>query len=116
MPNSNKPSEATEGNGKVAATGPGSDIEQLPEQVRTEHEMYLRALADFDNYRRRFERERASSAQRGKRDVMLSLLDVIDGFDRALQHMSGDQSSVAEGLRALHRQLLGVLEAQGVTP
>jgi len=108
--------QTSEGNIDVAAGSQPPEIQRLQEQVRTEHEMYLRALADFDNYRRRFERERASSAQRGKRDVMLSLLDVIDGFDRALQHMSGDQSSVAEGLRALHRQLLGVLEAQGVTP
>ena len=43
--------------------------------------MYLRALADFDNYRRRTERERASIARGGKRDLIVAHLDVIDNFD-----------------------------------
>jgi molecular chaperone GrpE len=98
----------------------GSPGPQKPDneqaQPNNEHEMYLRALADFDNYRRRVERERASAAQRGKRDIILSLLEVMDGFDRALQHMVNSPSSVTGGVEAIHRQLLGLLEAQGVTP
>jgi molecular chaperone GrpE len=78
--------------------------------------MYLRALADFDNYRRRVERERAGAARAGKRELLLSLLDVLDGFDRALAQISGTDKSVSEGLQAIHRQLLGLLEAHGVTP
>ena len=46
--------------------------------------MYLRALADFENYRRRVERERSTAARSGKREIILALLDVLDGFDRAL--------------------------------
>jgi molecular chaperone GrpE len=116
MPNSNKPSEATEGNGKVAANASTPDIEELQEQVRKEHEMYLRALADFDNYRRRVERERASAAQSGKREIILSMIEALDGFDRALQQMGNSNPSVLEGLQAMRRRLLAVLEAQGVTP
>jgi molecular chaperone GrpE len=93
-----------------------SEIERLKEEVRREHNMYLRALADHDNYRRRVERERASAARSGKREVILSLLDVIDGFDRALEHMSDAPPSVLEGFQALQRKLLGVLAAQGITP
>ncbi len=93
-----------------------AEVERLKEEVRREHDMYLRALADHDNYRRRVERERASAERGGKREVILSLLDVIDGFDRALQHLSDAPSSVVEGLEALQRNLLGVLAAQGVTP
>ena len=73
-------------------------------------------LADFDNYRRRTERERASAARSGKREIILALLDVLDGYDRALQHVEAAPASVAEGLEALHRKFLGLLEAQGVTP
>src|SRR5687768_15644031 len=102
---------------KNQSTGDDPDeVERLREEVRREHDMYLRALADHDNYRRRVERERASAARSGKREVILSLLDVIDGFDRALQHMSDAPSSVIDGFEALHRKLLGVLAAQGVTP
>src|SRR5687767_10054393 len=93
-----------------------SELARLQEELRREHDMYLRALADFDNYRRRVERDRSSAARSGTRDIILPLLDVLDGFDRALSHISDQPSSVAQGLQALHRKLLTLLEAQGVTP
>ena len=61
--------------------------------------MYLRALADFDNYRRRVERERAAASRSGKREIMRPLLEVMDGFDRALNHIGDAPSSVSEGFR-----------------
>jgi molecular chaperone GrpE len=93
-----------------------SDIERLKEELRHEHEMYLRALADFDNYRRRVEREQTRAARSGKREVLISLLEVLDGFDRAVRQISKEPSSVSEGLQAIHRKLLNLLEAHGVTP
>ena len=93
-----------------------SDIERLKEELRHEHEMYLRALADFDNYRRRVEREQTRAARSGKREVLVSLLEVLDGFDRAVRQICNEPSSVSEGLQAIHRKLLNLLEAQGVTP
>ena len=103
-----KPDESTNDEASEAA--------RLRDEVRREHEMYLRALADFDNYRRRVERERTSAARSGKRDLIVSLLDVIDNFDRALEHIGDAPSSVAGGVQAIHRKLLGLLEAQGITP
>jgi molecular chaperone GrpE len=108
--------EATDQNKNAKAGDEPSEIERLKEELRREHDMYLRALADYDNYRRRVERERATAARSGKRDIILQLLEVLDGFDRALQHVDDAPSSVSEGLQLLHRKLLGLLEAQGVTP
>src|ERR1700728_3362022 len=93
-----------------------TELERLQEELRTEHEMYLRALADFDNYRRRVERESIHTARSGKREIILSLLDVLDGFDRAFQHAEKNQSALWEGLQAIHRKLLAVLQAQGIAP
>jgi molecular chaperone GrpE len=93
-----------------------TELERLQEQLRTEHEMYLRALADFENYRRRVERESARTVRSGKREIILSMLDVLDGFDRALQHAGKDQSSLFDGLQAIHRKLLAILQAQGIAP
>ena len=93
-----------------------SEVERLKEELRREHEMYLRALADFDNYRKRVERERATAARKGTREIILSLLPVLDGFDRALEHLGDKPSPMNEGLLAIHRKLMGLLEAQGVTP
>src|SRR4029077_7521064 len=108
--------EATDQNKNAKGGDSPSEIERLKEELRREHDMYLRALADYDNYRRRVERERTTAARSGKRELILQLLEVLDGFDRALQHMGDAPSSVAEGLQLLQRKLLSVLEAQGVTP
>jgi molecular chaperone GrpE len=108
--------EATDEN-KNRTTGEApAEIERLKEELRREHEMYLRALADFDNYRRRVERERLNTVRSGKREIVLPLLDVLDGFDLALAHMGDAPASVTEGLEALRRKLLGLLEAQGISP
>lgn len=93
-----------------------TEVQRLKEELRREHDTLLRTLADFDNYRRRIERDRAGAARSGKRDVILSLLEVLDGFDRALNHIDDAPSSVAQGVQAIHRNLLGVLERHGVTP
>jgi len=106
--------EATK-NDKVSPADERSEIARLKEELSREHDMYLRALADFENYRRRIERERSTAARSGKREIILSLLEVLDGFDRALQHTEKAPSSVSEGVQALQRKLLSLLEAQGVT-
>jgi len=89
--------------------------DRLNADVQREHDLYLRALADFENYRRRVERDRATALAAGKRDVIGSLLEVIDGFDRALPYLTEAPPAVAEGMRAVHRRLLDLLAAHSVT-
>jgi molecular chaperone GrpE len=88
--------------------------ERLQADARREHDLYLRALADFENYRRRVERDRAQTAAVGKRDLLLSLVDVLDGFDRALPYLAGAPPAVAEGVNAIHRRFLDLLKSQDV--
>ncbi|HEY7716322.1 MAG TPA: nucleotide exchange factor GrpE [Candidatus Binatia bacterium] len=91
------------------------EVERLREELRREHDKLVRALADFDNYRRRVERERASAARSGKREMILRLLDVLDDFDRALGQVEGAAASAfVTGVQVLHRKLLGVLESEGI--
>jgi len=115
--NKKTPSEDERAEDERSDGDASEEIERLKSELRREHDTLLRALADFDNYRRRVERDRGSAARSGKREIILRLLDVLDGFDRALGHMDGaPASSIAAGVQALHRKLLGVLEAEGVTP
>jgi molecular chaperone GrpE len=107
--------EATQADGPVTAAET-PEINQLKEQLRQEHEMYLRALADFENYRKRVENERASAAQRGKREIIVSLLDLVDSFELALRHADDAPAGLSEGLKAIYRRLQNLLERQGVTP
>lgn len=108
--------EAKDQNNAGSTDDKAGELERLKAEVQREHDMYLRALADHDNYRRRVERERSTAARSGKREIILPLLDVLDGFDRALEHMSGAPSSVLDGFQALQRKLLGLLASHGVTP
>jgi molecular chaperone GrpE len=91
------------------------EVEELKEDLRRGQESYLRAMADFDNYRKRVERDRASAIKAGKIDLIRQLLDVLDNFERALQHMDGAPSSAVRGVKAIHRQLVGILEGQGIS-
>lgn len=92
-----------------------AEIAQLKEDLRREHDLYLRSAADFDNYRKRVERERVSAAHAGKRGLILALLDVMDDFDRALAHAGQEPEPVVEGLQAIYRRLTALLAAEGVT-
>jgi molecular chaperone GrpE len=92
-----------------------AEIAQLKEDLRREHDLYLRSAADFDNYRKRVERERVIAARAGKRELVLALLDVMDDFDRALAHAGQEPEPVVEGLQAIYRRLTALLAAEGVT-
>ena len=108
--------EAPEQNKNSPAGDEPSEIERLKQELHREHDLYLRALADFENYRKRVERDRGTASRAGKREIILPLLDVLDGFDRALQHVDDTPPSVIEGLLGLQRQLSRLLEAQGIRP
>lgn len=127
MRSSNKPNDetwlgcqpnmnASDIDGKTAVTVEQPDIESLEARLRTEHQMYLRSLADFDNYRRRAEREVVSAVERGKRSLVLAFLEVVDSFDRALQQVGNASAPLVEGLEAVHRKTMELLQTQGVTP
>jgi molecular chaperone GrpE len=93
-----------------------AEIERLTQELSRSRDMHLRALADFDNYRKRVQRERDSAAQAGKRQLMLALLDVMDDFERALAHSNTTQEALLAGTRLIHQRLTNLLQAQGVVP
>jgi molecular chaperone GrpE len=93
-----------------------AEIKSIRDELERERELRMRALADFDNYRKRIERERGTAERSGKRAVILALLEVMDDFDRALEHVDQSPDAVVEGLRAIHKRLAEALKAQGVTP
>lgn len=112
---------ADAGNGQYAVEDAESsemlelEVERLQEELAAERERGLRTLADFDNYRRRVRRERADAEQAGKRDILLALLEVMDDFERALEHVKEVSDPVAEGLRMIHQRFNSLLQANGVT-
>ena len=78
---------------------------------------WQRSAADFANFRRRTDEERALQAQFSTAVLIGKLLSVLDDFDRALERAPSDvPESWLEGIGLVERKLRGVLESEGVTP
>ncbi len=99
-------------------TLPGSSdeagVDELRVELQQEHDRHLRTRADFENFRRRVERDRDLAARQAKRALLKALVDLADGFDRALLHIDDSPDPVATGLFGMQRALNSLLEAEGV--
>jgi molecular chaperone GrpE len=93
-----------------------AEIERLTHELNRERERHLRTRADFDNYRKRVQREWDSAAQAGKRQLVLALLNVMDDCERALAYANTAPASILAGARVIHQRLADLLQAQGVVP
>jgi molecular chaperone GrpE len=77
----------------------------------------LRMAAEFDNYRKRIERERREQADAAAEAVLLDLLPIVDDLERALQAPAlGDAQAYRSGVELIHKQMVDVLRRRGVTP
>jgi molecular chaperone GrpE len=111
-----QPVEMVDTPGPIGSTeDAATELEKVKQELESTRDQMLRALADFDNYRRRIEREADSIGRAGKRELIVGLIEVSDAFDQAYQ-MSGDDRMALEGLQVIHRQLLRLLEAHEVVP
>lgn len=79
---------------------------------------WKRSQAEFANYRKRLERDQAESQARMTGRVLSRLLPILDDFERALKEEISPQALErwVAGVKLIHEKLLGVLEAEGVTP
>lgn len=103
------PEAAGDGEGAVGASR--SDSEVLTRDLQ-------RLAADFSNYRKRNEAERADFAKYAKADLIRKLIEVLDGYDRALETTPADAEGQPwlEGLRLVERKLRQLLEGEGLQP
>jgi molecular chaperone GrpE len=76
----------------------------------------LRTAAEFDNYRKRVERERRELADHLKADVLAEILPIVDNFERALQAPTSDEEPFRKGVELIHKQMLDFLRKRGVKP
>ena len=81
------------------------------------YDRLLRKTAEFDNYRKRVERERRSHAEQAITDLLQELLLVVDDFDRALTVDANENpTSYRKGVELIHTKLHDLLRKQGVRP
>lgn len=99
------------------AVGEGSQaqmVERLQGEMESLRELYLRKLAEFDNFRKRVEREREEVRINAAADVVRELVPVMDNFDRALLHAEVASETLRQGVEMIARQLWDTLERQGL--
>jgi molecular chaperone GrpE len=98
------------------APGLADEIVELRKERDGLQDRLLRQAAEFDNYRKRVDRERKDSAQFAAIDFVEELLPVVDDFERALQIEAPGADSYRQGLEIIHRALMDMLRKRGVTP
>lgn len=94
-----------------------SDLESLRRERDALQDRLLRTAAEFDNYRKRVDRERRELAEYASSDVLSELLPIIDNLERALQAPGGGaDDALRKGVELIHKQMLDLLRKRGVHP
>jgi molecular chaperone GrpE len=105
---------ADEGAEQLVSTDRESDLQRERDDY---YDRWLRKTAEFDNYRRRIERERREQADQAVTNLLQELLLVVDDFDRALTQDAGERSEAYQkGVELIHVKLNDVLKKYGVRP
>ena len=92
-------------------------LETLRQEKDALQDRLLRTAAEFDNYRKRMDRERADLSAFATADVLTELLPIVDNFERALQAPAPPEADVfRKGIELIHKQMLDLLRKRGVRP
>ncbi|HEV2983505.1 MAG TPA: nucleotide exchange factor GrpE [Vicinamibacterales bacterium] len=100
--------------GPVEAPPDATDLQRERDEY---YDRLLRKTAEFDNYRKRVERERRGQSDQAVTDLLLELLLVVDDFDRALTVDAGEGGEAyRKGVELIHGKLNDILRKYGVRP
>jgi len=90
--------------------------EKLLQQVSELNDKYLRLFAEFDNFKRRTQKERVELLQTAGKDIVVSLLPVLDDFERAIKatEKSTEVAPVREGIELVQTKLKSILTQKGL--
>jgi molecular chaperone GrpE len=110
--------EALENESSEEHNEKGGDIspeEQLKEELAKEKDKFIRLFAEFENYKRRTSKERMDLFKTAGQEVIVSLLPVLDDFDRALKELAkaGDKE-MFKGVELIHLKLKETLRSKGL--
>jgi len=95
-----------------------AEIEELRKKCDEYYDNWVRTTADFENYKKRVQREKEEFIEYGNEAILRDLLPVIDNFERALNFIKDNKNSSAiiEGIELIYKQITGILDKYGVKP
>ncbi len=90
----------------------------LKEKIQELQDKYVRQVAEFDNFRKRTDKEKSQMFEQGQANVLEKILPVVDNFERGLASSPEDEQgkAFADGMNMIYKQLMKQLEDLGVTP
>jgi molecular chaperone GrpE len=90
-------------------------VEKLTTEVQEQKDKYLRLLAEFDNYKRRSSKERVELSQTAGKEIVISLLDVLDDCDRAENQLQKEKTNrEPDGVLLVFNKLRNLLQNRGL--
>lgn len=109
---------AEQGKEKKGLFGKKEKKDPKDEKIEELTDRLMRTMAEFDNYRKRTDKEKSSMYEIGAKDIIEKMLPVVDNLERGLAALSeADRGTpVAEGMEKIYKQLMKTLEDIGVTP
>ena len=92
------------------------ELDKLQKELQEQKEKYIRLYADFDNFKRRNAKERVELIQTAGREVIQSMLEVMDDCDRAEKQMqkSDDLKQIREGIQLVFTKFRNTLQSKGL--
>jgi molecular chaperone GrpE len=100
---------------RTAATEQTEGLEALRREKDALQDRLLRTAAEFDNYRKRVDRERRELSEYAGADILSDLLPIVDDLERALQAAPGGEAeSYRRGVELIHKQMTDLLRKRGV--
>lgn len=107
--------EIEEDAGKDTSDITETEVNQLRKEKDEISERMLRIQAEFDNFKKRTQREKVAERQYRSQDLVTELLPALDNFERALEvEVTGEAKSVIDGISMVYRQIKDVLKAEDV--
>ncbi len=93
-------------------------LDELTDQYNELNDKYLRLYSEFDNYRKRTNKEKLDLLKSASSEVITDLLPIIDDFDRAIKAMvdHGANDETLKGMELIHNKFLGILKQKGLEP
>ncbi len=94
------------------------ELEDLQKEYQSLKDQLLRLAAEFDNYRKRVERDMNGLIRSANADLVVSLLPIIDDLERSINAANGNQnaSPLLEGIKLIQKNFLKTLQDQGLKP
>lgn len=107
--------EEKESKGKTSFFGKKKKDNKLEQQIEDLTDRLKRNMAEFDNFRKRTEKEKSSMYVIGAKDIIEKILPVVDNFERGLAQAPEDDP-FAEGMQKIYKQFTTTMEGMGVEP